>query len=86
MTDSDENRQLDAAEYVIGTLSAVERKAFEAAMETDAATRDDVMFWERVLGALNTVQAPVIPPSDIWERIEAALPVTAGLSTDSTST
>lgn len=82
MTDSDENRQLDAAEYVIGTLSAVERKAFDAAMETDSATRDDVMFWERILGALNSVQAPVIPPSDIWERIAAALPVTADLSTE----
>lgn len=71
---SGQERKLDAAEYVIGTLSAVERTAFEASIETDATTRDDVLFWERTFGALNASVAPEAPPKDLWGRISAELP------------
>ena len=71
---SGQERKLDAAEYVIGTLSAVERTAFEASIETDATTRDDVLFWERTFGALNASVAPEAPPKDLWDRISADLP------------
>ena len=71
---SGQERKLDAAEYVIGTLSAVERTAFEASIETDATTRDDVLFWERTFGALNASVAPEAPPKDLWDRISAELP------------
>ena len=71
---SGQERKLDAAEYVIGTLSAVERTAFEASIETDATTREDVLFWERTFGSLNASVAPEAPPADLWQRIAADLP------------
>lgn len=71
---SEQERKLDAAEYVIGTMSVVERSAFEASIETDATTRDDVMFWERTFGSLNASVSPEAAPDGLWARIEAALP------------
>jgi len=75
---SGQERKLDAAEYVIGTLSAAERGAFEALIETDKDTRKDVAFWERAFGALNASVSPEAPPAAMWERIEAALPQVEG--------
>lgn len=74
---SNEDRQLDAAEYVIGTMSAVERKAFEALLEHDAQSRADVQFWERSFGALNASISPQVVPPELWSRIDAALPAQA---------
>ena len=80
---SRQQRKLDAAEYVIGTLSSVERHAFEASIENNAETRVDVQFWERAFGALNASISAEIPPKTIWARIEAALPAQG--SNDATS-
>ncbi|MEM8748949.1 MAG: anti-sigma factor [Pseudomonadota bacterium] len=71
---STQERQLDAAEYVIGTMTAVERRAFEVSIEGDEQTRSDVAFWERSFGALNASVAPEPAPADVWARIESALP------------
>ena len=60
--------QIDAAEYVIGTMTAVERRAFEASMESNEDARADVAYWERAFGSLN---------ASVWSRIEAALPTAA---------
>ncbi|MEO1474617.1 MAG: hypothetical protein AAFS03_11910, partial [Pseudomonadota bacterium] len=70
---SRQERELDAAEYVIGTLSGVERRAFEASIADDADTRRDVRFWERAFGALNASVAPAAAPKDMFTRIEAEL-------------
>ena len=70
---SEQERKLDAAEYVIGTLSAVERSAFEASIESDSTTREDVLFWERTFGSLNASVSPESPPDELWSRIEKAL-------------
>ena len=70
---SEQERKLDAAEYVIGTLSAVERSAFEASIESDSTTREHVLFWERTFGSLNASVSPEAPPDELWGRIEAAL-------------
>ncbi len=69
--------QIDAAEYVIGTLSAVERRAFEASMESNEEVRTDVTYWESAFGSLNASIAPVPAPEQVWNRIEAALPTAA---------
>ena len=71
---SGQERKLDAAEYVIGTMSAVERTAFEASIETDITTREDVLFWERTFGSLNASVAPEAPLGDLWNRIADDLP------------
>lgn len=70
---SSQENKLDAAEYVIGTLSVAERTAFEASIESDADTREDVLFWERAFGSLNASVAPEAPPEDMWARIEKSL-------------
>lgn len=66
--------QIDAAEYVVGTMTAVERRAFEASMESNEQARTDVAYWERAFGSLTASIAPVIPPKNVWDRIEASLP------------
>ena len=70
---SKQERELDAAEYVIGTLSAVERKAFEASLVNDSKAQKDVAFWQRAFGALNASVSPEKPPKAMWKRIEGAL-------------
>lgn len=70
---SRQERQLDAAEYVIGTMTSAERLAFEASIESDAETREDVAFWERAFGALNATVPPQIPSDEVWEAIRRHL-------------
>ncbi|MEM1038783.1 MAG: anti-sigma factor [Pseudomonadota bacterium] len=70
---SRQERELDAAEYVVGTLSGVERRAFEASIANDSDTRRDVRFWERAFGALNASVAPAAAPDNMFARIETEL-------------
>ena len=69
--------KIDAAEFVIGTMSAVERRAFETSMETNEQVRNDVADWERIFGSLNASISPVAAPESVWNKIEAALPTVA---------
>lgn len=62
-----------AGEYVLGTLDARTAAAVRAAIETDAALRDEVEAWERRLAPLVATVAPAEPPADLLPRIEAAL-------------
>jgi anti-sigma-K factor RskA len=73
----DEDRDGFAAEYVLGTLEADERAQAEALMLVDPAFATTVKQWERRLGELNVLVAPVEPPAPVWERIRDALPATA---------
>jgi anti-sigma-K factor RskA len=62
-----------AAEFVLGVLSARERRRCELKVLRDPAFAREVAFWEERLGGLaSTIQA-VPPPADGWARIEAAL-------------
>ena len=65
-----------AAEYVLGTLDSDERTQVETMMTVDSGFRDMVEAWERKLGGLNQMVAPIEPPAHLWERIRVA----AGLS------
>ncbi len=68
-----QDKELDAAEFVIGTLTKAERAAFEAFLQKDVKTREDVAFWERTFGALNASVSPKAPPDELWARIERTL-------------
>lgn len=69
-----EDRSISSAEYVMGSLSDAERDAFAARLSGDAGLQAEVGFWQdRMLGLVRKV-APVAPPPDLWNRIEAALP------------
>jgi anti-sigma-K factor RskA len=65
-----------AAEYVLGTLTGDERTAFEARLQRDPAAMRAVALWASHLQPLADAVTPVIPPTDLWKRIqrEAGLP------------
>jgi len=64
---------LDAAEFVIGTLSGAEHAAFEILSNSNEDARKDVAFWERIFGSLNASVSPVIPSAEVWTKIDAQL-------------
>jgi anti-sigma-K factor RskA len=67
-----------AAEYVVGTLSADERRAFEDALMRDPAAQREVAAWQRRLAPLALALDNVAPPDHLWDAIERSLPNTAG--------
>jgi anti-sigma-K factor RskA len=69
----DEDKDGLAAEYVLGTLDADERAQAEAFMLVDPTFEASVRQWERRLGELNVLVAPVEPPAPVWERIRGQL-------------
>ena len=69
----DEDRDGLAAEYVLGTLDAEERAQADALMLVDQDFASKVRQWERRLGELNALVAPVEPPAPLWERIQSGL-------------
>jgi len=69
----DEDRDGFAAEYVLGTLDAEERAQADALLLVDQDFAAKVRHWERRLGELTAMVAPVEPPAPLWERIKAGL-------------
>ncbi|MDT7950800.1 MAG: anti-sigma factor [Acetobacteraceae bacterium] len=70
---SDMDREMECAEFVLGTLPLAERAALQREMETDAQLRDAVLRWENWLSGLNDVVPAVEPNPEIWRRIEQHL-------------
>jgi anti-sigma-K factor RskA len=69
----DDNQDTLAAEYVLGTLSAEERKHAEALLSFDPAFEQAVRQWERRLGELNVMVEAVEPSPGIWEKIKTEI-------------
>ena len=63
-----------AAEFVLGTLDPAERRAIEAQRYTDPKLAAAIDYWEARLAPLSDGVAPIAPPADLWQRIEARLP------------
>jgi len=65
------NEEMDglAAEYVLGSLAADERRAAEARIAADPAFRAAVAEWERRLQPLADTAAPVTPPARLRDRV-----------------
>jgi anti-sigma-K factor RskA len=68
-----DDQELLAAEYVLGTLDAEERARAQALAEMDLGFAAAVRAWERRLGELNVLVAAVEPPPELWARIKAAI-------------
>ncbi len=70
------NAEIDiqAAEYVLGTLSSDERAEFEALLATSETARHAVAEWERRVAPLGEKVESVTPPAAVWNGIEKALP------------
>lgn len=71
MSATPEERDLDAAEYVLGVLTAEERRAIEAEALRDADLAEAIRRWERRLAPLADMVPPIAPPAELWARIEA---------------
>jgi anti-sigma-K factor RskA len=69
----DEDDRPLAAEYVLGLLSARERRDLELRLEREPALAAEVEFWERRLGVLASEVKSVTPPQQVWARIDAAV-------------
>jgi anti-sigma-K factor RskA len=69
-----EDREILAAEYVLGTLHADERTLFTSVLAQDAEAQAAVAAWEARFAALSVAVAEVAPPRSVWDRIESALP------------
>jgi anti-sigma-K factor RskA len=65
------DRDLLAAEYVLGTLEGNEAAEAARLLETDTAFAAAVRDWEERLTPLATGLPPVAPAPDLWDRIEA---------------
>lgn len=59
-------RNLSAGEYVLGTLTAEERRELEAAAEKNTVLRHDIARWERQLAGLGLRLKPVAPRPMVW--------------------
>lgn len=62
-----------AAEYVLGTLSRDERRAVEERRETEPALDKAIAAWERRLGPMVELVAPVAPSPNLYSKIRAQI-------------
>jgi anti-sigma-K factor RskA len=70
----DEDHIVLAAEWALGTLDADEYRKAESLIANEPEFAALVREWERQLGELNALVAPVEPPPDTLEKILARLP------------
>jgi anti-sigma-K factor RskA len=73
----DEDREILAAEYALGTLDASERAQAEGLIASDPDFAARVRYWEGRLSLLARAVGDVEPPSELWTKIAADLPAAA---------
>jgi len=66
------DRDLLAAEHVLGTLEGDEAREAARLLRDDPAFAAAVRVWEARLAPLADIVAPVAPPPELWDRIVAA--------------
>lgn len=77
---SDEaDRDMLAAEYVLGVLEGEDRDAAIRLLATDPEFARAVEAWQQRLTPLASQVAPVTPPADLWQRIAARTEQTAAI-------
>jgi anti-sigma-K factor RskA len=62
-----------AAEYVLGSLDAEERKHVQERIASDSDFAALVRRWERRLGELHVLTADIEPPGDLWNAVKEKL-------------
>lgn len=72
MSGSGDERDLAAAEFVLGTLDAAAARALAHGANSDPALAAAIIAWEHRLAPLARLVPPVDPPADLWPRISAA--------------
>ena len=69
----DEDTDLLAAEFVLGTLDSEERANAQSLLRMDHAFIAMVRIWERRFGELHLMVEPVEPDAKLLERIKAKI-------------
>lgn len=69
----DDDKQAQAFEYVLGTLSGEEREAFIAEMRVDDRLAEAVRYWEATLMPAPETVPPVAPKMDTFKQIQATI-------------
>jgi anti-sigma-K factor RskA len=67
------DRDLFAAEYVLGSLEGEERREAERLLAGDPGFARSVAAWQQRLTPLAAHVSPVAPPAQLWRRIEAGI-------------
>lgn len=68
----DEERDLLAAEYVLGTLDPVTAQAVAEQVRHDSTLAAAVAAWQERLAPLARLAPPVDPPPAVWDRISGS--------------
>lgn len=76
--DDPQDRSVAAGEYVLGTLEAEARTAFERRLSDDPTLQGEVYAWQDRLVGLTRGVTPADPGPQVWSRIEAALTQAGG--------
>ncbi|ARU05483.1 RNA polymerase subunit sigma-70 [Comamonas serinivorans] len=66
--------QVQAGEYVLGTLSAVQRRAVESRLPYEPELHAAVQAWEQRLLPLTRLVPPLEPSTTLWSRISSSIP------------
>lgn len=66
------DRDLHAAEYVLGALPPAQARALEALALDDASVAASVVAWENRLAPLAELVPPLAPPPMLWRRLALA--------------
>lgn len=70
---SEQDPNMRAAEYVLGTLPSSDSAALEREFEHDHALQREVAYWEEQLGQLGLQLTPTDPPVAVWDAIRARI-------------
>jgi len=66
------DRNLDAAEYVLGLLPSDDARAFETEAAHDPALAASIQAWQNRLSPLAGAVTPIFPPPELWQRLSLA--------------
>jgi anti-sigma-K factor RskA len=66
------DRDLDAAEYVLGLLPPDQARVIETLAAQDAAVAASIVAWQNRLGPLADAVSPLPPPPELWQRLALA--------------
>lgn len=67
----EQDPNMRAAEYVLGTLPADEAAKVAQELTYDRELQAEVAYWEEQLGQLGLQLTPIDPPAQVWETIRA---------------
>ena len=70
---TDDDKDVLAAEYVLGTLDGDDRANAQMLIAIDPGFVANVARWERQLGELHMLVEAVEPPAATWERVKAGI-------------